>query len=225
MNLKGQWRQFRRGLLPKVAPLAYAVASFIGRTQRLKSIGWEEYRDFDGPIIYAGWHGRTMIPAHFFRNKGFWALVSTSRDGEMQNGIFQRFGFRTIRGSTGRQGVQALREAIRELKAGGCMAFTPDGPRGPSGVVQEGILIMAQKSGALIVPVGSSSRWRKLIRSWDRFMVPCPFSRAVIVFGDAISVSSDADKNELELVRQRVANGINRVEAIAEAEMGHGAHP
>ncbi|MGC5340985.1 DUF374 domain-containing protein, partial [Escherichia coli] len=76
----------------------------------------------------------------------------------MQNRVFTHLGFKVIRGRTGRGGVRAAVEAIKTLRSGATMAMTPDGPRGPSAVLQDGVIFMAQKSGAALVPVGISAR-------------------------------------------------------------------
>lgn len=215
-----KWRTFKRNLFPKIGPLVYFFARAIGMTQKIKPTGWERYEKGDSTVIFAGWHGCTFLFATFLRNKKLFAIISNSKDGELQNYIFRKFGFETIRGSSGRDGVKALIEAIKTLRGGKSMAFTPDGPRGPSGVVQEGIMTMAQKSGAKIVPVGSSARNRWRAKSWDRYMIPKPFSSAVVVFGDPIEVPPDATKEEVEQLRLKVEAAIHRMAAEAERLVG-----
>lgn len=215
MTLKAYWRKIRPGIL---APIVYRLALMIGKSLRLQTPGYEQYLHRPEPIIFAGWHGRSFIAPTLFRNRGYYVLVSLSRDGEMQNEIFSRFGFKTIRGSTGREGLKALVESIKVLKSGAKMALTPDGPRGPSGEVQEGILAMAQKSGALVVPVGVAANpcWI-MHKSWDKYMVPKPFARAVMMFGDALTIPSNATKEELEQFRLRIEAEMHRTQAAAEA--------
>lgn len=216
-SLKSWWRARRPYVL---SGLIYGLARFIGMTCRLRTIGYEEAESHPGGKIYAGWHGRTLLAANLFRNKGVVTIISLSRDGEMQNRIFTKFGFRTIRGSTGRGGARALAESIRALKDGATMAFTPDGPRGPTHEVQVGILAMAQRAGASIFPVGVSARPRWLAPTWDSYMVPWPFSRGVMIFGSPITVPRDADETALEAIRRRFEHEMNRLEAEAEAMMG-----
>lgn len=217
--MKRWWRRVRGRILP--GPI-YALASALGRTWKFETEGYEAIRNEPRSVIFAGWHGRTIVAAIFFRGQGVWTIISLSRDGEMQNRIFQRFGFNTVRGSTGREGVKALIECIRVLKPGGArMAFTPDGPRGPSGIVQDGIIQMAQKSGALVVPVGVSASRRWLVRSWDRFMVPKPFARTVMIFGEPIEIPKDAPPEIAESARRLLESELHRLEAAAEAKMGH----
>lgn len=218
MTIKQWWRARRSGVL--ALPI-YCIARGIGMTLRLRAEGYDELQARPESQIYAGWHGKTFIAATLFRKKGVWTIISQSNDGDMQNRIFRRFGFNTVRGSTGRGGVKALIECIRILKQGAVMAFTPDGPRGPSGVVQEGIMLMAQKSGALLVPVGVSARWKMHAPTWDRYMVPFPFSRAIMIFGKPIHVPTEADAEQVEAYRQELEREIHRLEKEADERMGH----
>ncbi|MCG9893949.1 MAG: lysophospholipid acyltransferase family protein, partial [Fimbriimonadaceae bacterium] len=194
-RLKDWWRGVRPKLLP--GPIVFFVR-LLGASIRLEVRGLEQVANLEGGVIFATWHGRTLLGTRVLRGEGIWALISHSRDGEMQNGIFRRFGFRTIRGSTGRGGIKAALEAVKVLRNGDRLAFTPDGPRGPSGIVQPGILLMARKSGAAVVPVGVSARRRWLVKSWDRYMVPKPFSQALMIFGDPIRLDESADEAEQE---------------------------
>lgn len=183
-------------------------------------IGFDRASAARGGRIYAGWHGRTFVAAIAFRNRGVWTIVSQSRDGEMQNKIFTRFGFNTIRGSSKRGGIQALAESIRVLKKGAEMAFTPDGPRGPSGIVQAGIMMMAQRTGATLFPVGVAASRPWHAPTWDRYMVPLPFSKCVMIFGEGITVPKDADDQDVENLRLRLEHDMHVLEHRAEKLMG-----
>lgn len=214
-------KKVTRWLVPRLVPLIYLIVRTLGLTVRINAIGWDRYKQSDASYIFAGWHGQTLLPANFFKGMGLWTIISQSRDGEMQNRIFQKFGFRTIRGSSSRGGVAAAIESIKVLKAGGKMAFTVDGPRGPSGIVQEGVVMIAMKSGAQVVPCGVSARRRKLARSWDRYMIPKPFTQAVILFGDALRIEPKSTPEQQEEFRLRVEAAIHRCQAEADRLMGH----
>lgn len=118
--------------------------------------------------------------------------------------------------------MEALVASIKELKKGGVLAFTPDGPRGPSGIVQPGVMMMAKKSGAAIVPAAVSCDRRWLFKSWDRYMIPKPFANCKMVFGSPIYVASDATEEQVEFYRKLVEREIHRLERIAESKFGHG---
>lgn len=165
--------------------------------------------------IYCGWHGHSLIPALYFRNQGQWVIISHSRDGEMQTRIFTKLGYNIIRGSTGRGGARALIESIRVLRNGATMAITPDGPRGPSGVVQEGIMMMAQKSGCALIPVGTYARPAWFAPTWDRYMVPWLFARAIFIVGDPLYVAENSSPKEVEAIKLKLQEEIHRLQALA----------
>ena len=210
------WRKARPKVLGK---LAYGFLKFIGTTVRLRTPGYEKIKALRGGVIICGWHGKSLIPGYFYRNKGVWVVISQSRDGEIQNVVFSSLGYKVIRGSTGRGGVRAAVEAIRVLKKGEMMAMTPDGPRGPSGVVQGGVMLMAQRSGAALVPVGISARPRWLAPAWDKYMIPMPFSHAVFTFGEPIYVPEEASETEVEELRLKLQANIHAMEFEAEKEL------
>lgn len=214
MTLKQRWRNVRPYLL---GPLVFWIARLIGMTLKIEARGYDQAKALPGGKVFAGWHGSTFPAAVLFRGQGVYTIVSLSKDGEMQDRIFRGFGFRTIRGSTGRGGIQALKESIRVLKQGETMAFTPDGPRGPSGVVQAGILHMAKRAGAWIVPVGVSADRCWHAPTWDRYLVPKPFARCVMVFGEATKVPEDADEEALEAARLEFEQAMHRMQGEAEA--------
>ena len=212
--MKRRWRAIRPRILPKIGLM---IVGFLAKTVRVHVEGYDQYRHLERGVIFAGWHGKTLIPAMFFRNQGVWTIISRSRDGEMQNEIFTKLGFKTIRGSTGRNGAKAAAESIRVLKKGEVMAFTPDGPRGPSGIVQPGVVLMAKKSGAALVPVGVSATRKWHAPTWDSYMVPLPFSKSVMVFGEPLFVSRDASDEEAELARKKLEEEIHKVQARADS--------
>jgi lysophospholipid acyltransferase (LPLAT)-like uncharacterized protein len=209
--------------------LIHTIAHVIYYTLRLHKENVESLAPYGegktkGAILVT-WHGRTLLCANEFRNRGYWALISLSRDGEVQNRVFQRFGFQTVRGSTGRGGVKGLLQMARKVKAGGVIAFTPDGPRGPSHKVQLGVVLMAEKSGAPIIPVATSASRRWLIRSWDQYMVPQPFARAYFIVGEPIYVPPNLDEAGREAIALQVEVALNLLEREAEARAGHTDYP
>lgn len=145
-----------------------------------------ELRARGQPIIFAFWHGRMLPLLWHHRREGVAILVSEHADGEIIARIAEALGYRTVRGSTTRGSERALLRLIRVVQGGAEVAVTPDGPRGPAERFAAGALVVAQRSGAPIVPVasGSPSAWR--LRSWDRFMIPRPFARVTIAYGEPI---------------------------------------
>lgn len=212
----GWWQRLRPRVLGFIV---WSLARAIGLSLRLKVLNFEQVleraRQGKGAVLVT-WHGRSFIPANVFRGRGFWAIISLSRDGEIQNHIFRRFGFRIIRGSTGRGGIRAALEAARRVAEGGILAFTPDGPRGPNRQVQPGALFIAQKAKCPIIPAGVAAYPRKLLPTWDRYMIPLPFARGVFIFGEPIDVPEDLSEQQFEQLRQKVEQAINTLEELAE---------
>jgi lysophospholipid acyltransferase (LPLAT)-like uncharacterized protein len=142
------------------------------------------------PIIFALWHGQMLPLLYQHRDEGVTVLISEHGDGEIIARIARHFGFRTIRGSTSRGAARALLELVREVQGGNELAITPDGPRGPAKSFAPGTVIVAQRSGAPIVPavVHVPFAWR--LNSWDGFVVPKPFAKITIAYGDTIEIDS-----------------------------------
>jgi lysophospholipid acyltransferase (LPLAT)-like uncharacterized protein len=197
--------------------IAYSLVRLIGMTMRFRTEGEEEALALAGSKIICGWHGVSLPASARFRNRGFWVIISLSKDGDIQNHVFRKLGFNSIRGSTGRGGERALVESIRELKKGATMCLTPDGPRGPAGVVQPGILLMAKKSGCALIPIGISAKPCIRFKSWDRYMVPLLFSKATMLYGKPHFVQPDATAEEVEQTRLAVEAEIHDLQARAEA--------
>ena len=200
--------------------LLWLVATGIAATVRYKIEGWDKLEkivaDGNGGLILP-WHGVTILPIYYCRHMGFYSIVSVSKDGELQNRLLQSRGFKTIRGSSARHGARALLESIRCLKDGNVMAITPDGPKGPPKKVQPGTVHLAQRSGCPVLPVGVASKPCKRLSSWDSHMIPSPFAKAVIAFGDPVYVTSEDDE---ATGAQRIEEAINAAERRAEEILG-----
>jgi len=209
--------RIKRGL---VFRLLWLISTGLAATVRFQIVGWDKLtkilEDGRGGLVLP-WHGVTMLPIYYCRNMGFYSLVSLSNDGDLQNAILRSRGFRTVRGSSGRGGARALLELTRRLQEGGVMAHTPDGPKGPPKKVQPGTVYLAKRSGCPVLPVGVACKpcWR--LGSWDSHMVPYPFARAVIFFGDPLSISGDEDDAE---AASRIENAINNAERRAWQTLG-----
>jgi len=126
-------------------------------------------------------------------------MVSQHRDGELIARAVKLFGIDSLRGSTTRGGLAALRGMVRFFRAGGAnLAITPDGPQGPKHVVQMGVIELARQTGAPILPVTYGASRKKVFNSWDNFILPLPFCRVVYLWGEPLSIPRDMDKEGLE---------------------------
>jgi len=168
-------------------------------------------------LIYAFWHGRQFLLFHNHRNTGIVIPASESRDGDIQAGILQRFGFNVVRGSSKRKGDRALLGMVEGLRKGKNLALAVDGPRGPIYEVKQGITYLAGKLNKPIVPVATSAkRFWILEKIWDKYMLPVPFTRGVIVYGEPIIVQG-IQEQELESKRRELTDALNRVMNQADA--------
>ena len=164
------------------------------------------------PVIFCLWHNRLALSLILFRRyvqtrqpqRRMAALVSASRDGGMLARVLELFGVDPVRGSSSRRGSQALRELVSAAEQGRDLAITPDGPRGPCYVVQEGIISLAQLTGRPIVPACFELGWKWRLKSWDRFQVPIPFARCTVHLGPALTVPREAEATEREACRREL---------------------
>jgi lysophospholipid acyltransferase (LPLAT)-like uncharacterized protein len=143
-------------------------------------------------------------------------LASRSADGEYITRVLHHWGYHVVRGSSSRGGDTALRELVRLARAGRSVAITSDGPRGPRERLKFGVLHMAQLSGAPLVPVGSAASRAWWFESWDRFLVPRPFAKLRVAYGDALFIPRDADSDGLAAAARRIEDAIGRLTRVAE---------
>jgi lysophospholipid acyltransferase (LPLAT)-like uncharacterized protein len=185
-------------------------------------------RNFDPRVrqpskyIIAFWHENMVLPAYHFAMPEISVLISTHSDGQLIAEILQRLGFNTVRGSTTRGGMEAMRQMLR-LSRESIIGISPDGPNGPRRRVQPGIVFLAAKTGLPIAPMGVA--YNKLWRanSWDQFAIPKPFSKGYLVWGPAIHVPRNVTMETLEPHRLLVEQSINAACTVAEnwAATGH----
>jgi lysophospholipid acyltransferase (LPLAT)-like uncharacterized protein len=158
LNLR-QWPWLEKiawGLIPRLAALWIRVTRAATRVRYENRRALDAWIREERPIILAFWHSRLFLMRYAYPGRRIAILISEHRDGEMISRTMERFGLATVRGSTTRGGAQALRQIVRCLRDGYDAAFTPDGPRGPQGVVQPGVIAAARMSGAPIIPVAFS---------------------------------------------------------------------
>lgn len=187
--------------------LGALVVRLLGATWRIRIEGrdeWTEARRGGQPAILALWHGELLPLIWHFRGQGLAPLVSTHSDGEVIARIIELLGYRPIRGSSSRGGARALLEAVQALKAGGDVAFTTDGPRGPRRQSAPGVAAASRKSGAPIVPVGAVVDRGWSLRSWDRFVIPKPFATIRLRFAPPIAAADASDASVVDAALLRV---------------------
>jgi lysophospholipid acyltransferase (LPLAT)-like uncharacterized protein len=172
-------------------------------------------KDFQGRFIYAFWHENILLPCYHYARRDIRVLISEHADGEMIARAARHIGFGTVRGSATRGGTKALLKMMRASK--NChIAVVPDGPRGPRRHVEMGLVYLAARTGLplVLMGIGYDRPWR--LATWDRFALPRPWSRAVLVTLPPLQVPADADKTQLEACRLQVEQALNEVNQYAE---------
>ena len=176
--------------------------------------------DRQGPMIYVLWHEYLLFPLYLRGNSNTTVLVSHHRDAEILTRMTYHLGFDLVRGSSYRGGMMAMRELLRTKQMN--VAITCDGPRGPRRTLAAGAIYLASKLGMPIVVsgIGYDRPWR--MKTWDRFAVPRPGSRARVVTSPAIPIPADIGRDEIEHYRVGIERLLNRLSAEAErwAEAG-----
>ncbi len=198
----------------------YLLIRIVGSTLRYTLIAepgcLADEHGFTLPSIWCFWH-RCVIPsAYRFRRQKIAVMTSRSFDGEYIARIIRRLGFIPVRGSSSRGAVGALIGMRRQLELGHAAVFTIDGPRGPRYVAKPGPVLLAKKTG---VPIGCfyvavQRAW--VLNSWDRMLIPKPFSRAVVYASSPIYVPPQATKEQMSLLHQQMQSTLERCRSKAE---------
>ncbi len=193
-------------------PAGAVLTRLLGRSLRYAFINYETEQRLrrTGEPILAVWHSQLLFFVYYYRDQAIPVMMSHSADGEILARLANSLGFFPVRGSSSRGGMAAFREVVRLLKEGRGTGFAPDGPRGPRCLVQPGIIELARASGRPILPASFAARRRVVFNSWDRFVVPLPFSRAVVIYGEPLEVRPDDDGEAARLALEEQLIAINR---------------
>lgn len=184
--------------------IALVVRGWIA-TLRVQKVG-----AVDAPSVLAFWHGDQLALLRARPQGPLIAPISASRDGRLQARIMARFGVADAPGSSSRGGLGAARALLRALRGGAVALVAVDGPRGPARIAKPGAAFLSRRAGVPLRPVGVAvRRGRRLRKAWDRFVLPLPFTRVVVVFGPP--VAPDAAHDDLE---SALAEAGNRARAL-----------
>ena len=205
MGRSRTWKRIRRAVAIWIGPvLIYLTIRLLWFSMRVvqlhreKAFGfWESGRS----VIVAFWHGRMLLLPMVYGGRRIHILISHHPDGELIAKTMHHFGLKTVRGSTSKGAVSAMRRMYQIIHSGSDVAITPDGPRGPRHCVPPGVIKLASLKDLPIVPVTYGASRRFVARSWDGFTIPYPFSRGVVIFGEPLYVEKGASKEELERCR------------------------
>jgi lysophospholipid acyltransferase (LPLAT)-like uncharacterized protein len=209
-----------------ISRLGYWVIRIIGGTLR-----WEvrDLQNLDAVhaagkrLILAFWPGRIFMATYYFRQRGIVVMISQNRDGEYIARVIQRFGYGVARGSSARGSHGATVEILRALKTNKDVGFAMDGPRGPRYVAKPGAAYVALKSGNPVLPFNVSVEKKWVMSSWDHFMVPKPFSRALVQIGAPVYVPANATEEEVQLIERQIQNSLDELRDRGDSHWG--GHP
>lgn len=202
------------------AYLIYLFICAIYKTMRVTIIGQDNYRNLvqtEKGVIGVFWHGRMLLMPFLYPGNDISILISAHRDGEIIANVMKLFGFGLVRGSSKKGGSAALREMLKTLKSGGDLGVTPDGPKGPAETVKPGIAETARMSGKYIIPTTFTASHSIRATSWDRFMIPLPFSRVVLYAGTPLKYEVGED---MECFRLRIENSLKLANTEADRYLG-----
>ncbi len=201
----------------------YLAIRLIGPTLRY-SVSWEELPSpsdatFEKPVIYAFWHRAIFPSAWLWRNTGIAVMVSRSFDGEYIARIIRKLGFAAVRGSSSRGGATALLGLKAHLETGASVAFTIDGPRGPKYVAKPGPVLLSRTSALPMAAfyVAVHDTW--VLNTWDRLVIPKPFSKALVRLSAKMRVPANADDEQMAEFHRQLQASLERVTSFAEANV------
>lgn len=167
------------------------------------------------PIIASFWHYSIIYLFYFVRKYSATAMVSASRDGEYIARLAKEFGFKTIRGSKNYKGTAALKSMLRAVRNGENGAIVADGSQGPARVAQSGAILLASRTGVPIIPMLWSASSYFTVNSWDRTIIPKPFSRVDFFYGEPLFVPAKLKTEELEEYRLCLEQQLNTLYGVA----------
>ena len=214
------------------APLIRAYMHLVWRTCRPRATlvhpDARALLDSGEPLLPCFWHERMVHCLGYFlraeaRGHDYCALVSPSVDGELASRVARRWDLRVVRGSSTRTGGKAIRELHRMISRDHVsLLVTPDGPHGPARETKPGVIMLAQLTGHALLPISYAARWARRVASWDRFVVPFPFSPIVIAVGEPLRFPRDLPTPEIVPGAQRLGASLDALTREAEAALTSG---
>ena len=217
-----RWTLRQRIVLRIIIFVGYWFIRLLGPTLRI-AVSYEDgaQKTLDErPLVASFWHS-CMIPAtYIFRDMGIRVMSSYSYDGEYMGRIIRKFGFVAVKGSSSRNPVRALLGLRRALEDGWTVAFTLDGPRGPRHKVKPGPVGLGRSAGLALTTFHAAVEKGWVLKSWDRMVIPHPFSRVLVRVGKLIPVPSDASDDDLARYTDELQATLDRVCAFSEENVG-----
>ena len=210
------------------AVIGWVAAAYIwlvyrtGRWQTINGGEAEAYIRENKPFILAFWHGRLLLmPTLMKKNVRAHVLISRHGDGEIIAQAIRHWNLDSIRGSTTKGALPAIKEILKVIRRKEIAVITPDGPQGPRMRVQDGVMRIAAMSGVPVFPASYSAKRGRFLGSWDRFLFAKPFSRGVIIWGDPVHVPRQDTDGAFDRARDEIEGSLNRITQEADRLCGH----
>ena len=203
-------KRYRYWLTSRIPNILYRLVRVYSWTFRLhveNEKPWLDYLQDGGRVLLCGWHQQFFSAIGHFKNYESYRpalMISQSKDGDIIAGVAEKSGWRAVRGSSSRNGGRALKEMVGQLQLTGLAAHIVDGPKGPAGIIKAGAVSLARSAGAVVVPIYTSSDRAWYFKSWDRFMLPKPFAKVYLRFGEMLDLTTGEGDEAFEEHRMRL---------------------
>ncbi len=221
MDEQRKYSEFKFNLLGNIGKVLINLW-FITIKIEVKNFGNVRHIIESNRLIFATWHSRMLIFSYLYKGANGAVLVSQSKDGNIASKILEKMGNEAFRGSTTRGGGRALVKLIKALKEKNRISLiTTDGPQGPRFKVQPGIIALAKKTGYPILPATYSGKRIKIFSSWDRFILPYPFTTCRVSYGRPVYIPKDAGKGEEKEYLESVEKELQQLTFNGDSYFGH----
>jgi hypothetical protein len=212
MKLNKKQKKFLRLLGNRFLALIVRV---LCKSVRIKTYGSENLNKVKSNYVLAFWHGTMLLPWYVNRNKNIAAIVSSSSDGELLARALTKWNYRVARGSSHKGGREALDTLINYAEENYSVTITPDGPTGPPKVMKAGAVITAKKTGIPLILLGVYINNKFVLKSWDSFEIPKPFSKAVVVYSEPLYFEKSLTYEETDIKIREAGNLLNDLQLKA----------
>ncbi|TAN38151.1 MAG: DUF374 domain-containing protein [Nitrospirae bacterium] len=218
-NAKKILKKLKKRLAKNILPVViYCFMRVLYSSLRVSIVGREipdPFHNSDRGVVFAFWHSMLLAMAGApYGGRSMHVLVSRHGDGELIGEVMRLFGFSLVRGSSSKGGGEALKELVTLIQKSRDISITPDGPRGPAEEAKPGIAQLARLTGAPVIPVAYSGSRLTILKTWDRFRIPCPFSKIHFVVSEPLFCQEGED---VEAFRLRIETALREVTARADA--------
>ena len=211
--MKNYWQQLKSTIITWIL---YIIIYLSNLTINLKVVGKENLNNIS-PQIYSTWHRYIWLIVYYFRYSDNYTLASLSRDGEYITNLLQKLGWKVTRGSSSKGGARSLIKLYKLIRSGKAesVVLTPDGPTGPLYKVKPGIVYLQEKTDGYIIPLGFAVDSKKELSSWDKFVIPYPFTKVVMVIGDPVQLPEEKSiEKRCEIIKKKKQKKKKKAEPI-----------